>query len=145
VAARRRHGVLGAVLVLWALAALTLQVLRWHDGRQFMARPKAPAETWRLGNLGAARLGRCLQAVGKRVPATYVTALAAPGRADEAFLFAWAVYLLPERRLVLRADTPGDTDVDFVLSLGQGLTEATLRPVLDTACGTLYAVQPAAR
>jgi hypothetical protein len=109
-----------------------------------MARPKAPAETWRLGNLGAARLGRCLNAVGQRVEAGSVTAFSAPGRSDEAFLFSWAAYLLPERRIVLRSEVSGDPVVDYVFSFGQKLAEPGLRSVFETACGSLYAVSAAA-
>ena len=126
--------------LVWCAAALALQILSWSDQRQHVARPKAPAETWRLENLGAARLGRCLSGVGQRVEPGSVTAFSAPGRADETFLFAWAVYLLPERRIVLRTDLSGPEVVDFVFSFGRGLGEPGLRPVLETACGSLYAV-----
>ncbi len=125
--------------LVWCAAALALQILAWRDQRQYMARPKAPAETWRLGNLGAARLGRCLGVVAQRVEPGSVTAFIAPGRADETFLFAWAVYLLPERRLVLRPDLQSADRADYVFSFGQALTDASLRAVLDTACGSLYA------
>src|SRR5207237_1029186 len=105
--------------------------------------PKAPADFWRLGNRGAAQLGRCLHAAAERLPEGSVTALAAPGLDDAQYRFAWATYLLPERRLVVRTDVADDAGVDFVFSLGQGLNGPRLVPLFDTACGTLYSVRPA--
>lgn len=128
---------------MWAGAHLALQVVAWENARAYVLRPKASADTWRLANRGALRLERCLAAVRARVPEDAVVTFTAPGRDDAAFLFAWAVYFLPERRLVLASD--GAREPGLVFSYGSAGEAPRGRTVLETACGTLSAPAAAAR
>jgi len=121
------------LLVLWAAAALLVEVRGALTSWDARAEWREPAESWRLGTPQAARLERCLASARRLVPAGSVVAFAAPDepRMNAFFATRWAAYLMPAHDVLARDDPAAGMMAEYVIAYGVPLQDPRLDPRIE--------------
>lgn len=114
------------LLVLWAAAALLIEMRGALTSFDARGEWRQPAESWRFGTPQVARLEACLAPARRLVPRGSIVAFAGPDepRGNAFFLTRWAAYLMPAHEILAREDPAAGVVAGYVIAYGVPLQDS---------------------